>query len=69
MDTSSWLQSIIEATRETTTLAPFDNRGLCPYCDNMFYETVSEPKSGIDEVKCLNCHKTFFIHIGNNTGC
>ena len=67
MDTSSWLQSLIEATHETTTLAPFDNRGLCPYCRNMFYETVCEAKSGIDEVECLDCHKTFFIHIGDTT--
>jgi hypothetical protein len=64
----SWLQSLIEATHETTTLVPFDNRGLCPYCRNMFYEKVGEPEFGIEEAECLNCHKTFYIHIGENLG-
>ena len=64
----SRLQSRIEATHETTTLAPFDYRGLCPYCLNMFYKKVGEPEFGIEEAECLNCHKTFFVHIGDNSG-
>ena len=69
METSSWLQSLIEATHETTTYAPFDSRGSCPYCLGIFYDIVGEPESGIEEVECLDCGKTFFVHIGDNTGC
>jgi hypothetical protein len=68
MDKSSWLQSLVEATQETTTYAPFDSIGSCPYGLGIYYDKVSEPESGIEKVECLSCRKTFFVHIRENFG-
>ena len=61
MDSPSFFEFLAKATHETTTYAPLDNDGKCPYCMNPFYETVSTVNRGMDEVECLNCRKVFFI--------
>ena len=61
MDSFSYLKAIAKATYATMTYAPLDNDGKCPYCTNPFYEIRSTVKKGMDEVECLNCHKTFFV--------
>ena len=60
MDSLSFLQSLAEATHETTTYAPLDNDNNCPYCSYTFYQMINEPEEGISEVECFQCHSTFF---------
>jgi hypothetical protein len=59
----SFLEALAKATHETTSCAPLDNDGNCPYCMNPSYRTKSKIHEGLDEVECLNCHRGFFIPI------
>jgi len=62
MDSFSFLESLAKATQGTMSYVPLDNEGKCPYCMNPAYETKREIHEVMDEVKCLNCHRTFFPH-------
>ena len=61
MDSFSILKAIAKATHETTSYAPLDNEGNCPFCLNPFFEIKNRIKDDMDEVECLNCRKVFFI--------
>ena len=66
MDAFSILQSIAEATQETTSRVPLDTNLNCPFCTCMSYETIKEFEDRIDEVKCVKCQGRFFVDYNKN---